>query len=76
MPKLILLYEDIVEEGKPESKRCRLTGKHYFGGVYERAEANEDLWLEVQQYIYDNYDTEYLENVYICLLYTSPSPRD
>ena len=25
----------------------------------------EDLWLEVQQYIYDNYDTEYLENVYI-----------
>lgn len=25
----------------------------------------EDLWLEVQQYIYNNYDTEYLENVYI-----------
>ena len=25
----------------------------------------EDLWLEVQQYIYDNYDTEYLKNVYI-----------
>ena len=65
MPKLILLYEDIMEEGKPGSKRYRLTGKHYFGGVYEGAEANEDLWLEVQQYIYDNYDTEYLENVYI-----------
>ena len=65
MPKLILLYEDIEEEGKPGSKRYRLTGKHYFGGVYEGAEANEDLWLEVQQYIYDNYDTEYLENVYI-----------
>lgn len=28
-------------------------------------QANEDLWLEVQQYIYDNYDTEYLKNVYI-----------
>ena len=28
-------------------------------------QADEDLWLEVQQYIYDNYDTEYLENVYI-----------
>ena len=65
MPKLILLYEDIMEEGKPGSKRYRLTGKHYFGGVYEGAEANEDLWLEVQQYIYDNYDTEYLENIYI-----------
>ena len=65
IPKLILLYEDIEEEGKPGSKRYRLTGKHYFGGVYAGAEANEDLWLEVQQYIYDNYDTEYLENVYI-----------
>ena len=43
MPKLILLYEDIMEEGKPGSKRYRLTGKHYFGGVYEGAEANEDL---------------------------------
>ena len=28
-------------------------------------QADENLWLEVQQYIYDNYDTEYLENVYI-----------
>lgn len=43
MPKLILLYGDIMEEGKPGSKRYRLTGKHYFGGVYEGAEANEDL---------------------------------
>lgn len=65
MPKLILLYEDedIEEEGKLGRKRYRLTGKHYFGGVYEGVEANEDLWLEVQQYIYDNYDIEYLENV-------------
>jgi hypothetical protein len=47
MPKLILLYEDIMEEGKPGSKRYRLTGKHYFGGGYKGAEANEDLWLEV-----------------------------
>ena len=47
LPKLILLYEDIEEEGKPGSKRYRLTGKHYFGGGYKGAEANEDLWLEV-----------------------------
>lgn len=65
MPKLILLYEDIVEDGKPGCKRHRLTGKHYFGGLYEGSEANEDLWLEVQQYIYDHYDTDYLETVYI-----------
>lgn len=65
MPKLILLYEDIIEDGKPGCKRYKLTGKHYFGGVYEGSEANEDLWLQVQQYIYDHYDVDYLENVYI-----------
>lgn len=43
MSKLILLYEDIEETGKTGSKRYRLTGKHYFGGVYEGAEENEDL---------------------------------
>lgn len=65
MPKLILLYENIIEDGKPGCGRFELTGKHYFGGLYEGAESNEDLWLEVQQYIYDHYDTEYLQNVYI-----------
>ena len=65
MPKLILLYEDIVCDGKEGCKRHKLIGKKYFGGLYEGGEKNEDLWLEVQQYIYDNYDMEYLENVYI-----------
>ena len=65
MPKLILLYEDIVRDGAEGCKRHKLVGKKYFGGLYEGSERNEDLWLEVQQYIYDNYDTEYLENVYI-----------
>ena len=46
-------------------KRHKLVGKKYFGGLYEGSERNEDLWLEVQRYIYDNYDTEYLKNVYI-----------
>ena len=63
--KLILLYEDIVRDGAEGCKRHKLVGKKYFGGLYEGSERNEDLWLEVQQYIYDNYDTEYLENVYI-----------
>ena len=51
MPKLILLYEDIVCEGKEGCKRHKLIGKKYFGGLYEGGEKNEDLWLEVQQYI-------------------------
>ena len=60
-----LLYENIVRDGAEGCKRHKLVGKKYFGGLYEGSERNEDLWLEVQQYIYDNYDTEYLENVYI-----------
>lgn len=48
MPKLILLYEDIIEDGKPGCGRFKLTGKHYIGGIYEGREANENLWLEVQ----------------------------
>ena len=58
---MILLYEDIVCYGTEGCKRHKLVGKKYFGGLYEGSERNEDLWLEVQQYIYDNYDTEYLE---------------
>lgn len=59
------LREAVETSYRKGGEEACLTGKHYFGGVYEGAEANEDLWLEVQQYIYDNYDTEYLENVYI-----------
>ena len=58
---MILLYEDIVCDGTEGCKRHKLVGQKYFGGLYEGSERNEDLWLEVQQYIYDNYDTEYLE---------------
>ena len=56
-----LLYENIVRDGAEGCKRHKLAGKKYFGGLYEGSERNENLWLEVQQYIYDNYDTEYLE---------------
>lgn len=60
-----LVYEDIICDEKAGCRRHKLTGKKYFGGLYEGSERNEDLWLEVQQYIYDHYDTDCLENVYI-----------
>ena len=60
---MILLYEDIVCDGTEGCKRHKLVGKKYFGGLYEGSERNEDLWLEVQQYIYDNYDTGYWKRV-------------
>lgn len=52
MPKLILLCEDIIKDDKPRLRRVKLTGKHYFGGLYEGREANKDLWLEVQQTVH------------------------
>lgn len=66
MPKLVCVYEDIEEESAETSKtkRYRLTGKHYFCGLYAGKE-NERLWEEVRDYIYENYEWEYLEKIYI-----------
>lgn len=66
MPKLICVYEDIEEESgeKSKNKRYRLTGKHYFCGLYPGKE-NEKLWEEVSEYIGATYDLEYLEKIYI-----------
>jgi hypothetical protein len=66
MPKLICVYEDIVEENgeKSKSKRYRLMGKHYFSGLYP-GKKNEELWEEVRDYIGATYDLEYLEKIYI-----------
>lgn len=66
MPKLICVYEDIEEESgeKSKNKRYRLTGKHYFCGLYP-GKHNETLWEEVREYIGATYDQEYLEKIYI-----------
>ena len=63
MPKLIYVFEGI-EKDHEKSKRHHLVGTHYFSGLYE-GKLNEELWLEVAKYIDMNYDTEFLETVYI-----------
>lgn len=67
IPKLICLYEDVINESGNKSKnpRYKLIGKRYFGGIYSGNGANEELWLQVAEYIDTVYDTEYLERVYI-----------
>lgn len=66
MPKLVLVYEDIVEESgeSSRSKKYRLTGKQYFCGLYSGKD-NEKLWEEVRDYICGRYDWESLETIYI-----------
>ena len=58
-PRLIIVYEGIEIEGK----RVILKNKKHFGGIYKGK--IEDLWEEVLTYIENNYDTEYLEKVYL-----------
>lgn len=67
MPKLICLFEDIVDDAPQKSKkhRYRLVGKHYFSSTRTGPTANFNFWKEVDEYIFANYDTEYLERIYI-----------
>ena len=67
MPKLICVYEDIINESGEKSKkpRYRLVGKEYFCGIYKGEADNLKLWEQVRDYIEETYDTEVLEKVYI-----------
>lgn len=58
-PRLIIVYDNIIAKGK----RIELKNKRHFGGIYSKK--IDDLWEEVMTYIENNYDTEYLEKVYI-----------
>ena len=58
-PRLIIVYDSIIANGK----RIELKNKRHFGGIYSKK--IDDLWEEVMTYIENNYDTEYLEKVYI-----------
>ncbi len=67
MPKLICLFEDIVDDAPEKSimHRYRLVGKHYFSNTKTGPAANHNMWKEVDEYIFANYDTEYLQRIYI-----------
>lgn len=58
-PRLVVVYDSITKKGK----RVELKNKKHFGGKYTKK--IDDLWEEVMTYIENNYDTDYLEKVYI-----------
>lgn len=58
-PRLIIVYDSNIAKGK----RIELKNKKHFGGIYTKK--IDDLWEEVMTYIENNYDTDYLERVYI-----------
>ena len=60
--KLLYLFE-----GKEDvcTGRRRLIETHYFSGLYPGSEMNGRFWDEVEEYIKNHYDQEYLKKVYI-----------
>ncbi|AGB40767.1 Uncharacterized protein family (UPF0236) [Halobacteroides halobius DSM 5150] len=58
MPRLVYIHEGISEVG---DKR-ELKNKYYFSGVYKDS---EELWLEVLDYIDENYKLEKVEKIFL-----------
>lgn len=59
--RLACVFEGIERESD-NSKRHRLTHKHYIAGIYKNSES---IWEEVLEYIDTVYDETYLEKIYI-----------
>lgn len=60
--KLVYIYERKEEVCKGKT---RLVNPVYFGGQYQGSEGNAALWKRIDEYIEKNYDTDFLERVYI-----------
>lgn len=61
MPKLVYVYEGI----NTENDRHELINVKYFGGGYQGPKEVKQLWKEVYDYIYDTYDEDSLEKIYV-----------
>jgi REP element-mobilizing transposase RayT len=61
MPKLVYVHEGI-DLDKSSKKRKVLKNPHYFGGIYKNS---EDLWLEVEEYIDNQYNMDSVETIYL-----------
>src|SRR3712207_5676505 len=59
MPRLVYVHEGYEHSN---SKRKKLKNIHYFSGIYNNI---EELWLEVVDYIYNQYDIDDIENIFV-----------
>lgn len=59
MPYLAYVHEGYCDTDK---SRKELKNVRYFSGMYKKS---EDFWIEVANYIEENYDTDYLKTVYL-----------
>ena len=59
MPYLAYVHEGYTDKDK---SRKELKNVRYFSGMYKNS---EDFWIEVANYIEENYDTNFLKTVYL-----------
>ena len=62
--KLVYVHEGI-EKDAPRSRRHHLVNPHYFSGLYEGKEGNNELWDEVWNYLDRTYDLSKVRKVYL-----------
>lgn len=62
--KLVYVHEGI-EKDAPQSTRHHLVNPHYFSGLYEGKEGNNELWDEVWNYLDRMYDLSKVKKVYL-----------
>ena len=62
--KLVYVHEGI-EKDAPQSTRHHLVNPHYFSGLYEGKEGNNELWDEVWNYLDRTYDLSKVKKVYL-----------
>lgn len=61
MPRVVYVHEGI-DYDKSSKSRKTLKRVKYFGGMYEK---EEDLWLEVADYIDKQYNMDFVETIYL-----------
>lgn len=61
MPRLVYVHEGF-DADKGSADRNVLKNSRYFGGMYKNS---EDLWLEVCDYIYERYNMDSIETIYL-----------
>lgn len=59
MPYLAYVHEGYCDN---EKSRKQLKNIRYFSGIYKNS---EDFWIEVANYIEENYDTNYIKTIYL-----------
>ena len=59
MPYLAYVHEGYVDKS---TSRKKLKNVRYFSGMYKNS---DDFWIEVANYMEENYDTDYLKTVYL-----------